>query len=271
MKAALALMSFGVLLIIVGLATGGLSISINLFKNRNLTPFTLAVKKLTDSQLLRLFALVAGFLLTLSGALLAVWLEVTGNSTRTTVVVPGGGGSTLSYTGPSTQGYAKLGNLKANEQVDVICTAYGEPLRFGDVNSSLWDYTSKGWLNDHFVSTGGPGPFANGCTGTTSTPRVGETRPTVPSGPYAIITDEHADLPVRTDAALTAPTIAMLKSGRFVRLQCTLAKGPVIPAPRGLGPGASNNIWDRIVEPSGWVPDSYVATHNVHAVAPSCT
>ena len=43
-----------------------------------------------------------------------------------------------------------------------------------------------------------------------------------------------------------------------------------IPAPRALGPAHTNNVWDRIATPFGWIPDSFVATYSVAPVAPPC-
>jgi hypothetical protein len=173
--------------------------------------------------------------------------------------------ATLAYAGPSTHGYVAK-PINVNMPVRVICTVYGEPLPFGTKNA-LWDYTDHGWLNDHYITTGATGPTAPGCTGTTSNPSPGTDLPTKASGPYAVI----AAVPVRTQPTSTAPTeTPPLAAGTFVRLQCTIAKGPVIPAPRALGPGASNNVWDQVVNPVGWVPDSYVDTYSLTPVAPAC-
>ncbi len=177
--------------------------------------------------------------------------------------------NTSSYAGPSTQGYAVLGNVSVNTQVRVICTVYGEPASPGAGNA-LWDYTDHGWLNNQFISTGTVKPIAAGCGGTTSKPSAGVNLPTRSSGPYAVIAQEGSGVPVRAQPSLGSPTIHELAAGTFVWIQCTVSKGPVVPAPRAIGSAGSDNIWDQIVDSSGWVPDSYVATYTKNSVAPSC-
>lgn len=194
-------------------------------------------------------------------------ISPTGTST---VIIPGGGGKTDAYAGPSTRGYVVERSLSAHTPVTVICTVYAQPRHFGTTTDALWDYTDHGWLNDHFVHTGVAGPTANGCLGSTNNPKLGGARPTKAAGPYAVTTAEGDPLPVRAQPAVSAPTIEDLTAGTFVSLQCTSINGPVIPAPHGLGPAHSNNVWDRIVDPDGWVPDSYVSTYSLHPVAPRC-
>jgi hypothetical protein len=192
-------------------------------------------------------------------------------SSISAVVTTDGDGATDAYAGPSTHGYYIKKTINANAVVHVICTVYGEPYPSGAKNA-LWDYTDLGWLNDHFISTGAKGPTAPGCTGTASMPRAGTNIPTKPSGPYAVIADEGRRVPVRIQPTLTAPTTGGgLVPGTFVRLRCTIKRGPDIAAPRALGPAGSNNVWDRIVDPDGWVPDSYVATYSGEPIAPSCS
>jgi hypothetical protein len=176
---------------------------------------------------------------------------------------------TSAYAGPSAVGYIAVSHISTNTQVRVICTVYGSPFS-SEIENALWDYTDHGWLNDHFVSTGTQEPTAPGCTGTTKYPSPGTDLPTKASGPYAVIADEGRSVPVQRQPALAASTIRRLPAGTFVRLQCTIAKGPVISAPRAIGPSGSNNVWDRIVEPDGWIPDSYVATYSLKPVTPSC-
>lgn len=191
------------------------------------------------------------------------------NQETTGPVVVAAGGATDTYTGPSASGYTVKNVVPANTHIRIICTAYGAPLSFGNKNA-LWDFTDLGWLNDHYVSTGTASPTAPGCTGSTGDPRPGTELPTKASGPYAVIADEGNDVPVRIHPATSASVAAELPAGRFVRIQCTAATGPVIPAPRALGPPGSDNVWDRIGNPAGWVPDSYVATYATVPVAPAC-
>ena len=75
---------------------------------------------------------------------------------------------------------------------------------------------------------------------------------------------------MRADPNPSAQVSQELPTGQFVRLQCTLTQGPTIQAPRALGPTRSNTIGDRLAAPSGWGPDSYVATYSLAPVAPSC-
>ena len=95
-------------------------------------------------------------MLAISGTGMLVWPLINhGGEPRTTVVVPGGQGSTIAYSRPSTHGYAAAKSLLAGTPVTVVCTAYGEPNMFQGAVVRVWNYTDKGWLNDHFVGTGG--------------------------------------------------------------------------------------------------------------------
>jgi hypothetical protein len=176
---------------------------------------------------------------------------------------------TDSYAGPSTQGYVVQGSVSVNTQVRVTCTVYGEPAS-PDVTDSLWDYTDHGWVDNRYVSTGTTKPTAPGCDGTTSNPSAGANLPTKSSGPYVVIAQEGAGVPLRAQPVLGSPAILELAAGTFVRIQCTIVKGPIIPAPRAIGSTGSDNVWDQIVDPDGWVPDSYVATYSKNPVAPPC-
>jgi hypothetical protein len=255
----LILLGLGVTLLVLSLAVGDFKVGFR--------QFAVSVAKLARNEPFRLVILVLGVVSILAGGSVLV---------RTAVEVPAAEGgpfaktTTTAYAGPSTQGYNVIGTVPVNTRVRVICTAYGQPGRFDDRVVSLWDYTDRGWLNDHYVSTGTTEPTAAGCIGSTGKPQAGSTRTTVASGPYAVITDEGSRLPVRTEPNPSAQVIQQLPAGQFVRLQCTLTQGPVIPAPRALGPAHSNNVWDRIATPSGWVPDSFVATYSAAPVAPPC-
>jgi hypothetical protein len=184
------------------------------------------------------------------------------------IVLGGGTGSTVACSGPSNH-YACT-NLAAGTSVRLVCTAYGQPQQFPGYTNGLWDYTSEGWVNDHYVGTNVQGPAAPGCVGTISRPVAGSVTPSIANGPYAVVTDEATNVSVRTVPGQSSPAKTSLHSGTLVRLTCSVAAGPVVPAPRALGPGASNNYWDKLVGPVGWIPDSYVATYNTQAVAPGC-
>ena len=248
---------FGVLLVVTGIAKKGLRIDIHSVR--------ICVEELTPKN--RQFALVLGIVLAISGAGMLAWpLFDHGGEPRTTVVVPGGQGSTSAYRGPSTDGYPAAKTLLAGTPVVVVCTVYGEPSKFP---SAIWDYTDKGWLNDHFVGTGGRNPSANGCIGNVAKPTAGKTSPSLQSGPYAVIADEGLDVPVHAGPGDSA-IVGNLRGGDLVRVQCATSQGSVVPAPRALGNSRSNNVWDRIVAPPGWLPDSYVATYSVEPIAPRC-
>ncbi|HEU5107821.1 MAG TPA: hypothetical protein VFT95_04520 [Micromonosporaceae bacterium] len=222
--------------------------------------------ELLESVSFRAAILVLGMLMTLGGGALAVWSEMDGRD-------PGGffvKETTTAYAGPSQDGYPAVGGVPVNTRIDVICTAYGRPTRFGDRTVALWDYTERGWINDHYISTGTSAPIAPGCVGSISRPKQGTARPSTASGPWAIVAEEGRQVPVRSSPEATAGPVAFLAAGTFVRLQCTTAGGLVVPAPKAMGPGHSNDVWDRIVDPSGWVPDSFVATYSTRPVAPAC-
>lgn len=259
MTAGLVLLGLGLTLLVLSLAVGDFNVSFR--------EFGLSVAKLARNEPFRLVILVLGVVSILAGGSVLVWTAVGSSAPDEGPFVKS---NTTAYAGPSTRGYEVIGTVAVNTRVRVVCTAYGQPGTFGDRVVSLWDYTDRGWLNDHYVSTGTTDPTAPGCTGSTGRPQAGSTRTTVASGPYAVITDEGGRLPVLAEPDPSARVVDNLQSGQFVRLQCTLAQGPPVPAPRALGPARSNNVWDRIATPYGWVPDSFVATYSVAPVAPPC-
>ena len=259
MTIGLALLGTGVILLVLSLALGDLTVKIR--------DIMLSVKELARNEPFRLVILVLGTILILAGGSVLVRAAVQGPAADSGAFAKT---TTTAYSGPSTQGYDVSETVRVNTRIRVICTVYGQPNTFEGNTVSLWDYTDHGWLNDHYISTGTTEPTAPGCTGNADKPQTGTTRTTVASGPYAIIADEGSRLPVRTDPNLSAHVSQELPTGQFIRLQCTLTQGPTIQAPRALGPTHSNNIWDRLAAPSGWVPDSYVATYSLTPVAPPC-
>jgi hypothetical protein len=245
--------------LVISLAIGDLKIQFR--------ELALSVARLARNKPYRLVILTLGVMSTLAGGSILVWTAIDESAAEGG---PFAKTTTTAYAGPSTQGYSVIGTVPVNTRLHVICTAYGQPGNFDGRTVALWDYTDRGWLNDHYVSTGTAEPTAPGCTGNVGKPQAGATRTTVASGPYAVIADEGSRLPVRTEPGPSARVVEELPAGQFIRLQCTLTQGPVIPAPRALGVTHSNNVWDRIVAPSGWIPDSFVATYSVAPVAPPC-
>jgi|GEM_PF-3592289 len=222
-----------------------------------------------DSDVWRYTVLAVGVLLIGFG----IFLNLPSGSTadgRPKVVSPVGARSAPVYTGPSQVSYRKLQEVQVESILDLRCSAFGAPVPFAVGGASnLWNYAEGvGWLNVRYVSTG-DAPLVNGCTGSVSHLGVGTTPPDK-TRPYSIYTDEGADLLVYSDHATNSSVVAHLKGDSLVRIKCTYEGGSTIPAPRGHGAVASNNVWDRILSPSGWIPDSFVLTGTSNAVVPSC-
>jgi len=255
----LILLGLGVTLLVLSLAVGDFKVSFQ--------QFAVSVARLARNEPFRLVILVLGVASILAGGSVLVWTAVEVPAAEAGPFLKS---TTRAYAGPSTQGYQVIGTVPVNTRLRMICTVHGQPNRFDGRVVSLWDYTDRGWLNDHYVSTGTTDPTAADCIVNIGKPQAGTTLTTVASGPYAVITDEGSGLPVRIGPYRLAQVTQELPAGQFVRLQCTLTQGPVISAPRALGPAHSNNVWDRIATPSGWVPDSFVATYSVAPVAPPC-
>lgn len=176
---------------------------------------------------------------------------------------------TRAYAGPSDEGgYTADASVATGEQVGLVCALYGAPV--GTAHNRLWYYTQQGWLSDHFLATYSIEPLVNECTGDLNSPTVGDAPPNVRAGPFAVFTDQGR-VDVRSAASLTAGIVKSIPDHALVSLQCSVATGPVVPAPRALGPSASNNNWDKIAQPPGWIPDSFVASYSgAQSSAPRC-
>jgi hypothetical protein len=269
------LLAAGVVLIVLGLGAGQVEGRILSLQLRNWTLDYAGVRYL------RAVPIVLGVVLVLIVAVPPAY-EAIARSTApdprlVQITDPDGDSGVVVYGGPSTRvSYQRRGNLAVGTQVHLICTVYGEPIGTDGASRSLWDYTDKGWINDHFVATNVSGPGANACTGSVTQPVEGSTVPSQRVGPFAIVTDEGASVPLRREASLSAAPLMSLPGGTFVVLQCSVSQGPVVAAPRGYT--TSNNDWDRLVKlpdwdqsSAYWVPDSFVASYSPHSVAPACT
>jgi hypothetical protein len=223
-----------------------------------------------DNDAWRYTVLVVGVLM-IGFGIFSNWPSGSTPDGRPRVIAPDGAISAPVYDGPSQISYRMLRHVPVETVLNLKCAAFGGSVPFASGGSSnLWNYVADvGWLNERYVSTGGAA-LVNGCLGSVSDPRVGTTPPDKHTGPYSTYTDEGADLIVYSDHTTSSRVVARLRGDSLVRIKCTYVGGPAIPAPRGHGPIASNNVWDLILSPSGWIPDSFVLTATSNAVAPSC-
>jgi hypothetical protein len=269
------LLAAGVVLIVLGLGAGQVEGRVFSLRLRN---WTLDYAGL---RYLRAVPIALGVMLILAVAVPPAYEAVAGSSSDdprlVEITAPDGESGVAVYGGPSTQtSYQRRGNVASGTQVRLVCTVYGEPIGRDGSSRALWDYTDKGWINDHFVATNVSGPAANACTGSVTQPVEGSTVPSQTVGPFAIVADEGAPVPLRREASLSAATLTSLPGGTFVVLRCSVRPGPVVAAPRGYA--TSNNDWDQLVNQSDWdqastywVPDSFVASYSPHSTAPACS
>jgi hypothetical protein len=268
------LIGVGVLLVIVGIGAGRISGKALAF---SIEDWSIDYKEL--HPLVRAVPILLGIALVAIGGLLVFkgTQSQTPDSKSFAIVSPSDApGQIVAYGGPSTQtSYQRLTVLAAGSYVHLICTAYGEPVVFGSTAHPLWDYTDKGWVNDHFVQTNVSGPAANGCTGTVGAPMEGKTTPSLSSGPFAVVADEGTFVSVHSDASPASSQLTQLEGGDLVVLVCSRSTGPVVMPPKGYS--LSNNDWDQIAPHPDWdagtkywVPDSFVASYSARSTAPAC-
>ena len=162
--------------------------------------------------------------------------------------------------GPSSH-YASIGVVNSGDSVTVLCTGYGEPI--GDASNRLWDYTSGGWIADHYLNTGTTQPTEPGCTGDVNSPSVGSAESSAGHGPFPILTVGGSSVDTRSDAGSGGSTVSSVSSGEMVYVQCTRSADEVD------GPGGANSDWDQLADGT-WVPDALVDTQTNGSPAPTC-
>ena len=153
-------------------------------------------------------------------------------------------------------------------QVTLTCALFGQGLTVNGGSSKLWIATSQGWFNSLVLSPSLALSSLPACTGSVTSPQPGTSPPTIASGPYPVVTDSSA-LAVTDAPNTSANQVASLTNGDLVTLICSQV-AQFVQAPNVIANEGSNNQWDKIQSPVGWVPDSWVDSQSNGSVAPPC-
>jgi hypothetical protein len=173
------------------------------------------------------------------------------------------------WNGPTTapSAFGPGSTVTAGSRVGVICSAYGQPVALNGATARLWDYTTAGWLNDQLLQTNSPDPVVPACLGNVRSLYPGSGPPRRDTGPFPVITDTGPSL--RDSPSPSGAVTAAVGDGDPVQLSCSV-HSTFVPAPSRLAGAGSNDQWDRVVSPAGWLPDSYVDSHTSGSAAPPC-
>jgi len=132
----------------------------------------------------------------------------------------------------------------------------------------LWIATSQGWFSSLVLGASSSLSALPACTGSVTSLQPGASPPTIAAGPYPVVTDSGG-LAVTDAPNTSANQVGSLTNGELVTLVCSQVS-QFVTAPNVIANEGSNDQWDKIQSPAGWVPDSWVDSESNGSVAPSC-
>jgi hypothetical protein len=162
--------------------------------------------------------------------------------------------------------------LPAGFAVTVFCASYGATASGVGRSSGLWYATNIGWFGSGTIQILDSGHTPEACTGSVADPVAGSDPPSRSAGPYPVVADQPgavSSVVVRASPASDSPEVAALDDGALVTLVCSV-HAQFVPAPQRIEGEGSNDQWDKVASPSGWIPDSWVDSQTSGSAAPPC-